>query len=221
MARSKHKKNSAGRFLALPLSVVDCPNFVKLSGGAAKLLICAGSSYNGFNNGDIHITLEKAKSWGWRSSSTLAANIAELLHLGFIEKSRQGGLNCCSLYALSWHPINECGGKLDLKPTAKASGKWKQEKRKWKRRSYKNTSPSSILKDHKFDIETSFSAPVSFPNQSAEKAAFSQFQNRTPLYIYPSGTQDSRGTREGLAGPISQKNGWRLRSGPYSQASVH
>ena len=53
-----------------------------------------------------------------------------LLETGMIELTRQGGLHCASLYAVTWLPIDECGGKLDVNATAVASGLWKQPKRK-------------------------------------------------------------------------------------------
>ena len=43
--------------------------------------------------------------------------------------TRQGGLYLgANLYALTWHPIHEFGGKLDCAATAVASGDWKHPK---------------------------------------------------------------------------------------------
>jgi hypothetical protein len=55
--------------------------------------------------------------------------LAELLALGFIEQTRQGGKNQCSLYAVTWLAIDECNGKLYVKPTNVASNLWKHENR--------------------------------------------------------------------------------------------
>jgi hypothetical protein len=56
----------------------------------------------------------------------LARRLKELVHFGLIEMTRQGGLNRCSLYALTWRPIDDCKGKLDCAATKNASGKWKE-----------------------------------------------------------------------------------------------
>ena len=59
------------------------------------------------------------------------ATIAELEAAGFIEKTRHGSKRICNLYAITWHPIDECktkGGmsKLDVGPTRTPSNKWKR-----------------------------------------------------------------------------------------------
>jgi hypothetical protein len=46
-----------------------------------------------------------------------------------IEKTRQGGLHCATLYAFTWLPIEECGGKLDIKATVVPSHLWQQSER--------------------------------------------------------------------------------------------
>lgn len=63
---------------------------------------------------------------GWRSRDTLERALHQLIDAGLIELTRQGGLNRCSLYALTWHAIDECGGKLDVPATRVASGLWKE-----------------------------------------------------------------------------------------------
>jgi len=54
------------------------------------------------NNGDINATLAEMKHAGISSSSTLSAALHRLEALGFIEKTRQGGIahggKLCSLY---------------------------------------------------------------------------------------------------------------------------
>jgi hypothetical protein len=55
-----------------------------------------------FNNGDINATLTEMRHAGIRSSSTLATALQRLEKLGFIEKTRQGGIanggKLCSLF---------------------------------------------------------------------------------------------------------------------------
>jgi hypothetical protein len=71
--------------------------------------------------------------------------LAELRHYGFLLLTRQGGLHQCSLFALSWNPIHDCGGKLDCSPTITPSGDWKQLRERFKRPPKKqSTTPASV-----------------------------------------------------------------------------
>jgi hypothetical protein len=69
------------------------------------------------------------KARGWKSKDTLQRALVELLGTGMIEKTRQGGLHCPTLYAFTWLPIEECGGKLDVKATSVPSNLWRQSER--------------------------------------------------------------------------------------------
>ena len=62
---------------------------------------------------------------GWTSSDQLNKAKKELVEKDVIRVSRKGGLNKCNLYALTWFPIDECGGKLDIASTITAPGRWK------------------------------------------------------------------------------------------------
>jgi hypothetical protein len=77
------------------------------------------------NNGDLCLTWSVMRDRGWRSKQTLERARDELLEEGFLEQTRQGGRYWPSLYAITWWAIDECGGKLDVPPTHKASAKWK------------------------------------------------------------------------------------------------
>lgn len=76
------------------------------------------------NNGDISIAWKIMGSRGWHSKETLRQAEIELLDSGFISKTRQGGRNKCNLYAVTWWAIDECKGKLDVKPTAVPPDNW-------------------------------------------------------------------------------------------------
>ena len=119
---SKKRMNSTGRspnkhFLRLTSSVYCAENFKKLSGSAVKLLIDIALQYRGYNNGDLQASITLMRERGWKSSATLNRARQELLHYGFIELTRQGGLGKCSLFAITWESIDECDGKLDVRPT--------------------------------------------------------------------------------------------------------
>ncbi|MGZ8183061.1 MAG: hypothetical protein ACXWT1_13980 [Methylobacter sp.] len=110
----------------------DCKNGIPspasvLSHMAAHLLDNLTAQFNGINNGDLSAAPKIMKLYGWNSQGSIHKALAELLALGFIEQTRQGGKNQCSLYALTWHPIDECNRKLDVNPTRMASNLWKPE----------------------------------------------------------------------------------------------
>ncbi|WP_054760607.1 hypothetical protein [Methylomonas koyamae] len=85
------------------------------------------AQYNGKNNGDLSAAPKIMELFGWKSRGSIDESLTELLAFGFIEQTRQGGRNQCSLYAITWQPIDECGGKLDVKSTIVASNLWKPE----------------------------------------------------------------------------------------------
>jgi hypothetical protein len=125
-ARWKHKgRSESGGFFKLPFAVMDSPNYRKLSGSAVKLLTALGRQYLGNNNGNLSAAWRIMQKRGWRSRDTLQRAIRELLDAGMIEKTRQGGMHECSLFALTWHAIDECDGKINVPATRVASGLWK------------------------------------------------------------------------------------------------
>lgn len=115
----------SGGFFALPHAVMASPAFRGLSAPAVKMLCDLGGQYRGANNGDLSAAWRIMQPKGWRSRDTLSRAIRELRDAGLIEQTRQGGLHRCSLYALTWLAIDECGGKLDVPATSVASGLWK------------------------------------------------------------------------------------------------
>lgn len=113
-------------FLSVPHHIMDSDNFQSLSGSALKLLLDLGRQFNGINNGDLCVTMSVMKQRGWKSNDTLQRAKNELLEKGWITLTRQGGLNIkCSLYALTWLPIDDCKGKIEVSPTRTPSNHWK------------------------------------------------------------------------------------------------
>ncbi len=131
----KHPKRGGERSFAAKPHHIFRPNFVNqipspssvLSHKAAHMLDNLAAQYNGVNNGDLSAAPKIMALFGWTSQGSIHSALAELLALGFIEQTRQGGKNRCSLYALTWQAIDECGGKLDVSPTRVASNLWKPE----------------------------------------------------------------------------------------------
>ena len=130
-ARNKKRRRNLGRqtttpFLRLPLDLLIHDSFSTLSPRATKLLIDVAAQYNGHNNGDLCAPLSMMRKRGWKSSDQLFEARTELLDRGLVLTSRQGGLNKCSLFALTWLEINECEGKLDIQSSAVAPHNWKR-----------------------------------------------------------------------------------------------
>lgn len=115
---TKRKKGRSAKFVRLFHRLLDDPQYIALPHTAKSLLVDVVMQYTGKNNGDLAITLSMMKKRGWKSNSTLRRALNELLEANWLTLTRQGGRHKCSLYALTWEPIDECGGKLEVKPTA-------------------------------------------------------------------------------------------------------
>lgn len=118
-------RRNNGWFFRMPVEVLDSPTYCALSFKARALLLDLGAQYRGNNNGDMAAPWSWMKVRGWKSKDTLRRALMELLAAGMIEQTRQGGLHCPTLYAVTWLAIDECGRKLDVRPTAVASGRWR------------------------------------------------------------------------------------------------
>jgi len=129
MARSRLKatgRSDGARFVAMPHAILKSSNYAELRAPAVKLMLDLYVQYNGYNNGDFAMAWSMMRKLGWRSKDTLYRARDELLGYGFITQTRQGGKHKCSLYAVTWQPIDNCRGKLDCPPTSKALGYWKK-----------------------------------------------------------------------------------------------
>lgn len=120
-------RRESGRWAQVPHDVINSPNWRRASGNAVKLVLDLFVQFNGKNNGDFSAPFSAMRARGWKSSGTLKRAEREALHYGLIEKTRQGGLNRCNLYAITWRAIDDCKGKLDCSPTRVASGAWRSE----------------------------------------------------------------------------------------------
>ena len=118
-ARSNGSKSVTYRgYLHIPDVLSAHPDFVSLTPRAIKLLIDIGRQYNGRNNGDLCCSMSLMTERGWKSNDQLTKARRELEKKGWLIQTRVGGLRMGpNLYAISWQPINECGGKLDVNAT--------------------------------------------------------------------------------------------------------
>lgn len=135
-AKAKGRRNEH-TFAGLPHAVLKTQKYASLSGWAVKLLVDITNQFDGSNNGDLQASWTCMRKVGWRSKGTLYGAAGELLDVGFILKTRQGGRNQCSLYAITWKPIDHCPDKrtkhhkLDVDPTRTAPGTWRDDQ-PWK-----------------------------------------------------------------------------------------
>lgn len=113
-------------FIGLPHYILKSIEFASLTPNAVKLLIELAKEYKGSNNGDFSAAYSVLKMRGWRSPGTLSKALKELLEKGWIVTTRHGGRHRCSLYAVTWWSIDECGGKLELATENVARHDWKK-----------------------------------------------------------------------------------------------
>ncbi|SFC31639.1 hypothetical protein SAMN05660479_01473 [Microbulbifer thermotolerans] len=123
------RNRGGGQFAAFPHRMVNHPHFAALTPRAKALLFPLVAQYNGHNNGDLCASFSKMRAHGWTSNDQLQKALRELLETGFLILTRQGRRpNVPSLYALSWRPIDECGGKLEVSATVTAPNTWREPK---------------------------------------------------------------------------------------------
>lgn len=131
--RKRWKHTGRGRehsFLRLPHFLLESHEFAELSFAAVKLLLEVAMLYKGGNNGDLELVWSKLKERGWRSKATIQKARDELLATGWLVCTRHGGKNRCSLYAITWEPIDDCPGKqLEMGAEKVASQRWRKQNR--------------------------------------------------------------------------------------------
>lgn len=127
---SKRKRSKTAPFAMLPYYILDSAAYQQLSSHARALLVELVRQHRGTNNGDLSAAYSEMRGRrAFKSKGTLDRALNELLEAGLIERTRQGGRNRCSLYALSWLAIDECRDghgrrKLDVASTKAPSNMW-------------------------------------------------------------------------------------------------
>jgi len=111
----------AHRYAATLHIVMESEDYRSLSGNASKLLNWVVYQYNGKNNGDLNCAYGFMSKCGFKSKETLNRAKKELLAKQLITETRAGRFQnpggICSLYALTWLPIDDCNGKIEVSPT--------------------------------------------------------------------------------------------------------
>lgn len=118
-------RRGSGRFAGIPHAVMETTHFNTLSFSARSLLLQLAYQYNGHNNGDLTAAYSVLSKRGFSSKNTIETARNQLEQKGFIECTRLGTTGRCHLFALTWAPIDECRGKLDIPATKIPSGLWK------------------------------------------------------------------------------------------------
>lgn len=125
--REGKQKRDGGRYLAVPVSVLNSRSYARLSPYAVRLLFDLGAQYKGDNNGDLTAAWKLMQPRGWKSEATLNKAKQELLQARFIIEMRKGARpNKCSLYALTWFRL-DTSPKHDARPSAFVFGAWKAQ----------------------------------------------------------------------------------------------
>lgn len=95
-------KDPRGGHVRLYWELMDCPAWRALSHADVRVYLAMRRKLGKTNNGDINATLAEMRHAGISSSSTLSTALHRLEALGFIEKTRQGGIanggKLCSLF---------------------------------------------------------------------------------------------------------------------------
>jgi len=119
-------KGGTASFLALPRHILESDEYAELTAFEVKLLIDMFAQFNGKNNGDLCAAWGIMEKKGWRSRDTLFRAIEGLRFNKFIQRTRQGGRNMASLYAVTWLGIDECKNKLDVRSTRVPTNEWRK-----------------------------------------------------------------------------------------------
>ena len=132
-------------FLALERRMIESREWAALPARALKLLIEIGAQLRGHNNGDLSIPWSKMKRRGFRSPETLNRARRDLIDAGFIVQTRHGGLHQCSLYAVTWQPVHECNGKLEVAAERFPSHAWRKSQALYENRTDKLTTNTKTV----------------------------------------------------------------------------
>lgn len=105
----------SGGFAGIPRKVMKSADYMSLSGNAVKLLLELASQYKGrkaANNGDLTCAWSILSQRGFNSKATVQRSKSELLQRHLIKEVRKGvagidGRRVCSLYAVTWQPLDE------------------------------------------------------------------------------------------------------------------
>ncbi|MFY9261856.1 MAG: hypothetical protein WAO71_15295 [Gallionella sp.] len=123
MSRNRYKnakdKRDGETHIGLPHCVLNGSAYLSLNSHARMLLLDLAAQYRGDNNGDLCAAWKVMHPRGWKSEATLNKAKQDLIASELVVETRKGARpNKCSLFALTFYALDDCGGKLDI--TAKS-----------------------------------------------------------------------------------------------------
>jgi len=128
MAQLKRYADPRGGHSRLYWRIQDSPAWHALAATDRDLWCWLRRKMGASNNGNICATLATLRHCGVRSASTLAKSLRALQVLGFLEKTRQGGVAAggkhCSLYRFTDEPTGEIAA-LGIR-AQNATNEWRQ-----------------------------------------------------------------------------------------------
>lgn len=178
-------KDPRGGHVRLYWELMDCPAWRVLSHADVRVYLAMRRKLGKTNNGDINATLTEMKHAGITSSSTLSMALQRLEALGFIVKTRQGGIanggKLCSLFRFTdevTYDIAKAGVKSGLathewrrfESIAKARAAIRELGSKKSKLQRSKRSDSTIAADNHFSdsiIEHDVVSPMRLSNQIA------------------------------------------------------
>lgn len=171
MSRDKPPRDPRGGHIRLYWEIVDSNAWRALSHADIRIYLALRRKLKGLNNGNINATLKELKHAGITSSSTLSIALQRLEILGFIAKTRQGGIaqggKLCSLFRFTDVETFEFP-KLCIK-AMKATNEWK----KFKTLDEANSVVKDFSKKNKTKIRSSnrIASTISAEDQKSESTS--------------------------------------------------
>jgi hypothetical protein len=111
--RNRYRDNTKdhGRFMQIPVSIMECTNYTKLGYPAKALLFELARQFTGYNNGRLMLSMKFLKKYGWNSCAVVTRAKKELIDRGFIFETVKGHRpNKASWYAITWRQLDAIDG---------------------------------------------------------------------------------------------------------------
>lgn len=125
MARKQQAEQVAGRFAALPHSVMDSAAWAGASYAARALAMELMRQHTGRNNGHFQLATGWLRRRGWNSGDMVQRAKVELVTRQLAIKTRLGGLNAGpDLWAVTWLPITDYAGLTEVSAQTYHPGAW-------------------------------------------------------------------------------------------------
>lgn len=104
--KSGKSSSEPGRFIRLPISILDSVTYQSLGFSARALLIDIASQYKGENNGQLVACDKFLRPRGWSSNATVSKALKELRESGLLIMTRQGMRpNKASYFGIAWQGL--------------------------------------------------------------------------------------------------------------------